>query len=235
MSYCVECGVKLAPSEPKCPLCGTPVLHPEKAWEKPESMPYPNRVEPAIRRIDRLYARRLSVYLLLVPAVTVLLLDLIDGVRLYWSLYVTGALAFAWCWLLVPVFYKFKRPYAYIAVDAASAYAYLLLIAALTDGLRWYLGLVLPLLVLLAVAVQLSLLAARRLELRALDRTALIIVLAAVFLIGLEFIVDLYAFGGLAFSWSVYAAIPILVIAGMFVYLQRNAALREEIRKRLFL
>ena len=28
MSYCVNCGVELAPSEKNCPLCGTPVINP---------------------------------------------------------------------------------------------------------------------------------------------------------------------------------------------------------------
>ena len=27
--YCVKCGVELADSEKKCPLCGTPVFHPD--------------------------------------------------------------------------------------------------------------------------------------------------------------------------------------------------------------
>ena len=30
MSYCVNCGVKLAKSEKKCPLCNTPVINPNK-------------------------------------------------------------------------------------------------------------------------------------------------------------------------------------------------------------
>ena len=28
MAYCVNCGVKLATSEKKCPLCFTPIYHP---------------------------------------------------------------------------------------------------------------------------------------------------------------------------------------------------------------
>ena len=27
--YCIKCGVKLADTEKKCPLCGTVVYHPE--------------------------------------------------------------------------------------------------------------------------------------------------------------------------------------------------------------
>ena len=27
--YCIKCGVELADSEKRCPLCGTPVFHPD--------------------------------------------------------------------------------------------------------------------------------------------------------------------------------------------------------------
>jgi len=41
MSYCVHCGVELAPSEESCPLCKTPVLDPNQPWSEPEERPYP--------------------------------------------------------------------------------------------------------------------------------------------------------------------------------------------------
>ena len=34
MSYCVHCGVKLADGAASCPLCGTPVLDPNRATAK---------------------------------------------------------------------------------------------------------------------------------------------------------------------------------------------------------
>lgn len=235
MSYCVECGVKLAPSEPECPLCGTRVCHPDRSWEKPEHMPWPDRMETVMRRIDRAYATRLSIYLMLIPAVTAIALDLVDGGGLAWSLYVIGALALLWCWILAPVFLRFKKPYTAIGLDTISTGAYLLLIALLTGGMRWYLGLSLPVILLLGCSILLSLLAVRRLKLSVLCRVALVIALIAAFLVGLEIILDLYVLGRIAFSWSPYAAIPLLALSGICAALQRNVSLREEIRKRLFL
>ena len=44
--YCVNCGVKLADSEKKCPLCGVRVYHPELKQEEGEYLfpqqRYPN-------------------------------------------------------------------------------------------------------------------------------------------------------------------------------------------------
>ena len=34
MSYCVNCGVELQKSEPRCPLCGTEVLNPNELHEE---------------------------------------------------------------------------------------------------------------------------------------------------------------------------------------------------------
>ncbi len=34
MSYCVNCGVELQKSEPRCPLCGTEVVNPNEAGEE---------------------------------------------------------------------------------------------------------------------------------------------------------------------------------------------------------
>ena len=49
--YCVKCGVELADSEKKCPLCGTVVYHPD-IKQGAAKTPYPpyeytgNRVNP---------------------------------------------------------------------------------------------------------------------------------------------------------------------------------------------
>ncbi len=60
MSYCVHCGVELAPSEEKCPLCKTPVMDPNQAWREPEERPYPERLEVVPPHIDRQYGAQLA-------------------------------------------------------------------------------------------------------------------------------------------------------------------------------
>ena len=45
--YCVNCGVELADSEKKCPLCGMPVFHPDIP-RTPAEPPFPptRRIRP---------------------------------------------------------------------------------------------------------------------------------------------------------------------------------------------
>lgn len=99
----------------------------------------------------------------------------------------------------------------------------------------WYLRLVLPLICLLGVMTLLALVVIRRLELKRLYRMALTVVLVALTAIGLEIIIDLYAWGQMHLGWSIYAGIPLAVIAIMLAGLEQNKLLKEEVRKRLFM
>lgn len=109
MSYCVECGVKLAAGEPKCPLCHTPVNNPNHPVCDVEASSHPQAIEEAISRLDRRYARRLSLIFLMIPIAIVLLIDFLSGSN-GWSAYVVGALVMSYCFFAVPLLYRFPGP-----------------------------------------------------------------------------------------------------------------------------
>ncbi len=235
MAYCVRCGVELETGTPACPLCHTRVMDPAAEGSSPGAPSQPERVEAVIDRIDRAYGRRLSIILLLVPVITVSFLDILGGFAMTWSPYVTGALLCLYCWFLVPVFYKFRRPYAYVALNTLALCAYLFMIALMNNGLGWFVRLALPLVVLVGLAILGLFWSFRRVSLPMLNRVSLGLAVIGLFLIGLETFTDLWSRGYVHINWSIYAAIPLLVIALMCVYFERNEALKTEIRKRLFL
>lgn len=234
MSYCVQCGVQLAKNLDRCPLCKTQVINPNQAAADENDNEHPDRVEKAIARIDRGYARQLSIISTLIPMLIVLLLDILDGGSA-WSPYVLGALAMAWCFLAVPLLFRVKRPYLYVVLDVLALCGYLALIAAMSNDFSWYLSIVLPLLVLIGIVTLLLLLIIRRIEMLKLFRASLVLLVLACFVIGLEVIIDLSLDGKVAPGWSIYTSTPLLVIALMAFGLQHNKALKEEIRKRLFI
>lgn len=234
MSYCVNCGVKLAPDLKDCPLCDTPVVNPRQQAPQDHESPYPDTIEEAVSHMDRGYARQLSIVAVMIPMLIVLLVDIIDGGGI-WSPYVMGVLVMLWCFVAVPLLFKLKRPYVYIAVDVIVLCGYLALIAAMSDGFSWYLSIVLPMLLLIGLTTLGMLLAFRRLEMLKLYRFSFIVLLAAVMLMGAEIIIDLASRGSVSLGWSVYAGIPILVIALMLAGLEHNKPLKEQIRKRLFI
>ena len=234
MSYCVQCGVQLAKNLDRCPLCKTQVINPNQAAADENDNEHPDRVEKAIARIDRGYARQLSIISTLIPMLIVLLLDILDDGSA-WSPYVLGALAMAWCFLAVPLLFRVKRPYLYVVLDVLALCGYLALIAAMSNDFSWYLSIVLPLLVLIGIVTLLLLLIIRRIEMLKLFRASLVLLVLACFVIGLEVIIDLSLDGKAVLGWSIYTSTPLLVIALMAFGLQHNKALKEEIRKRLFI
>lgn len=234
MSYCVHCGVELAPSEKNCPLCQTPVCDPVCPWEQPEKMPYPDRVEEIMRHVDLKYGRRLAMLVLLIPSLTVLAVNLLSSGTVSWSLYVIGALACFYTWVLTPLFYRFKRPYAYILLDFAVLALYLMLIALLTDGMRWYNMLALPVLIAVGMASLGISLTVRRLEWQPLVRAAVVCLMLSAFLVALDLLADRYM-GEVFLNWSVYAGLPLIVLGGIFLVLEKKKGLKENIRKHLFI
>ncbi|HSK69053.1 MAG TPA: RING finger protein [Candidatus Limnocylindria bacterium] len=233
MSYCVECGVKLAESQQKCPLCHTPVVNPNLPPDHAPQSPWPEAEEPALK-LDRGYAAQLSIMAVLIPMLAVLLLDILDG-RGLWSPYAMGALALLWVYIAVPLVFRFKRPYPYVALDAAATVGYLWLVASLSGGMGWYRGIVMPMLVLLGAATLLMLLAWRRVQMPLLYRLAAMALVLGASLIAVEVILDLNARGRVMIGWSLYAAITVAVVALMLAGLEHNHTLKDEIRRRLFI
>lgn len=58
---------------------------------------------------------------------------------------------------------------------------------------------------------------------------------AGLLLIGLESVIDRYLAGAVTLSWSLYALVPCLVLAGFFLFVGRYRRVKEELRRRLHL
>lgn len=234
MSYCVHCGVELAPSEKACPLCATPVLDPNRAPEAVE-MPYPDRLETVNAHIDHRYGAQLATLFLAIPLAAVLILNLLISKRITWSSYVLGAGACLCLWVILPFFLDVKKPYLYIAVDILSASAYLGLIAWRTGGMDWYSFVALPLTLLAGLAAILCVYVARRRRLPVLHRVTSMIWLGGASLVGLEALIDLYAQGAVHLEWSIYTLISLGAFGASFLIIERNPRLKADIKRRLYL
>ena len=89
--YCVKCGVELADSEKKCPLCGTPVFHPDIPRNLSDP-PFPpdRRIRPEdVNRSGILFVLTVAA---LLPALLCLLCDWRINGALVWSGYAAGAI-----------------------------------------------------------------------------------------------------------------------------------------------
>ncbi|MEG1385319.1 MAG: hypothetical protein RSD08_08485, partial [Oscillospiraceae bacterium] len=77
MSYCVNCGVELAESEKRCPLCNTEVINPSKPEHRVREYPYPKRVETLSRQIDKRFLVWIAGMIMLIPTIVTLFCDLV--------------------------------------------------------------------------------------------------------------------------------------------------------------
>lgn len=64
MSYCVNCGVELADSERRCPLCHTEVHNPRQPYDRKIPKPFPNRLDLFEPEDNRGFAAAITTLLL---------------------------------------------------------------------------------------------------------------------------------------------------------------------------
>lgn len=235
MSYCVNCGVELQKSEPRCPLCGTEVVNPNDASEEKPARPYPSHVEHLDRSVDRRYIASFISLLLLIPLFTVMLANVLVSGKLTWSYYVLGGELVLFSVFLLPMIARMPK-ILYAVVDAAAISVLLLLIQVISQGdWGWFLLLGLPITVLTSVMCWFfSVMAAPGFRLPILVRFSLALTCVGVLVVLIEFLLGLYRHLVAWPTWSLYVLFPCLVLSSSLLLLNRRARVKEEIRKRFY-
>ncbi len=232
MSYCVNCGVKLAESEKLCPLCEIPVHNPHASGGEEEYAPYPPRVET--QRINRSFIAVLGLLILLVPIVVTFVCDLLSDFHIEWSLYVIGAALVIYVFVFVPMFFKKNLIYLFIAMDMIAVCLYLALIFYLTAGMRWYLITALPIAFATGTLVDCATLIFRIKRLRILPKYAILCYMLCVYFIVLEIILELAFYGEILLQWCWYANAPLVMLGALLFIVNGKEGLVDELRRRLF-
>jgi hypothetical protein len=98
MSYWSTSVVELDKSEKRCPLCQTEVINPREPFDEKAVRPYPRRLDPITRQINRRFIGSLITIVLAFPALLCGAIDFSQAGRLTWSAYVIGALVLVWSW-----------------------------------------------------------------------------------------------------------------------------------------
>ena len=234
MSYCVNCGVELKQSEKRCPLCDTLVLNPNTIGDIKQQEPQKEYERIDTVHVDyRLLSTILSV-LLIIPIAVTLICDIVQTHKITWSLYVLGASILVFVTLFLPAFFRNKRPYKFIIADAVAAFLYLLLINYMTGG-GWAFRLALP---MCAVTMVLSLILAAAIRNKKIDRLikiSIFVVMVGFFALCTEVIIN-DAFGrAMSLVWSHFVMIPCAVLSIVFIIINTQKKLKEELRKKLFM
>ena len=228
--YCIKCGVKLADTEKKCPLCNTIVCHPE--FQQTAKRPlYPSGKMPKSNSGSKALNGAVII-LFFIPLLVCFFADLsLDG-KLEWFGYVAGALLISYIAFALPLWFKKPNPIIFVPCDFVVIGFYLLYINLATSG-KWFLSFALPVvsgMCLITCTVVTLLYYLRRGRLYILGGAFMALgafMLLIEFLLGNTF--DLPIIG-----WSIYPLVVLSLFGGMLIYLAINNAAREILERKLF-
>jgi hypothetical protein len=230
--YCVNCGVKLADTEKKCPLCGVAAWHPEQIPGQGEPL-YPADRYPAAQ-VSPKGAQIIVTTLFLLPALITLLCDLQISGTVTWSGFVIGALAVAYVMLVLPFWFRRRNPVVFIPVSFAAVGLYVMYINLALDG-DWFLSFAFPVVGVVGIIVT-----AVVTLLRYIRRGRLYVFGGALIALGLfmplmEFL-SVVTFESVRFAgWSFYPMIVLTLFGGMFLFLAGNGKARERMERKFFI
>ncbi len=230
--YCANCGVKLADSETRCPLCGTKAYHPDLP-RTPGEPGYPQNKYPNPES-NRLGFPIFATGAFLVPILTVLACDLRFTGGVSWSGFVLGALLLLYITCILPLWFKSPNPVIFVPCGFAAAGLYLLYINWAVGG-NWFLSFAFPLtgcfggIVTAVVAL-----------LRYVRRGKLYIYGGAFMAFGcsmllMEFLLGI-TFPALQFmGWSIYPMATFVLLGGFLIFLAICRPAREVMERKFFI
>lgn len=229
--YCINCGVKLADSEKKCPLCGTVPYHPDIPRKLGEPL-YPTNHYPATE-VSPKAAQRVLLVLFLLAMLTTLAIDLRVHRSVTWSGYVIGALIMSYIILCLPGWFRKPNPVIFVPCGFVAVGLYLLYINLATGG-NWFLSFAFPVtggVGLIVAAVVTLLRYVRRGKLYIFGGA--LIALGA-FMLLVEFLAVI-TFRSSFVGWSIYPLVTLVAVGGFLIFLAIDRPAREMIERKLFI
>ena len=230
MSYCVNCGVKLKSSEKKCPLCKTKVINPNNKFSKYEEV-YPKRIEK-FKNINYKYVLKLLIMVFTLISVIVLIIDYFISKEITWSAYVIFSIIYLICTFQ---YILQKNIYLSHILELLGTELFMFIVAILNNGINWYLYLIAPFIFILWAHVILFTILIKTKKGNIFRKISSILFLDSISLLGIELAIDLYKYSKVTFNWSIYASIPITLLALIVLYISFNHKLMDEIKQRIFI
>lgn len=227
--YCANCGVKLADTEKRCPLCGTEAYHPE--IKRPEVDPLYPQDFVLKHEISMATTHIIVLTLFLISIIIPLYCDLYIDRNLTWSIYVAFAVALIYIIIILPYWFKKPSPAVFVPIDFFAIALFLHYINYVTGG-DWFLSLAFPLITYLGLIVT-----AAAVLLYYLKKGHLYVVGA--FFIALGLFMDLIElFIMITFKvnfdgWSIYPMIPLVLIGGGLIAISISRNIRAVLARKL--
>ena len=231
MSLCKYCGVEVEEDARCCPLCRNP-LQPGMEVGQPRPEPSPTSPQEAPRGLRRWLLEIFSL-LAAMGAIVVFAADFASGMSLSWAHNPLASIAFLWLAVAVLILGS-GRIWLILPAEVAAVSLFLFALDGFSQGRDWFLPLAFPVTLLAGTTLALTLALVRTLDLSPFVAIATAMSAAAVFVVGLELLLNRYLAGHWFVSWSAMAFACTLPLLLLLLYLRRRFKPRQaEIRKLL--
>ena len=230
--YCIKCGVKLAETEEKCPLCGTVLYHPDVRFAITDDL-YPKNRHPATK-VSLLGALIIVACIFFLPIVITLLCDISVYGAVTWSGYVIGAIVLAYEIFMFPLWFKKPNPVIFVPCGFLAVGLYLLYINFAVDG-NWFLSFAFPVVGTVGLIVTAVVTLAKYVH-----RGKLYIFGGAFLALGafcpvMEFLMNFTFEIDKVFAWSLYPMAVLVLIGGVLIFFAICRPARESIERKIFI
>ncbi|SIQ39846.1 hypothetical protein SAMN05920897_10862 [Alkalispirochaeta americana] len=226
--FCTHCGVRLEPHRERCPLCGMEELQ----EEVPGLTEYPENPQVGEIPSGRKIVFRFITLLLVAAGAVVLVVDGLFNGGVSWSPLVIYSLGTAWVFLALP--FTEVPPWGAYLLDVIAVAALLYGIAHATGGTwSWYLDVALPILLVCALVIAVTVVAVQRV--RGGVRLAVSLAMAGVVCVGVDLVIRNYRGQPLHPGWSGLVLLTALPAALFFLIFHATVLRYIDLRRRLHL
>ena len=229
--YCIQCGVKLADTEKRCPLCGTVPFHPDIPREQGTPLYPPDRYPR--QQVSRKGVLGVVTILLMIPMLITLICDLGINARITWSGYVIGALGLGYVAAVLPLWFRRPNPAILVPCDFLAVGAYVLYIDLSLKG-GWFLGFAFPVIGYLGLLVSTVVILIRYTRRGALYIYGGALMALGAFLPLMELLMVItFRLPGFI-GWSLYPLVALMLLGGALIFLAICRPARESAQRKLF-
>lgn len=230
--YCINCGVKLADSQDKCPLCEIVVpyhLGIEKTNEHP---PYPENRKPEPQPNSKA-VNWLILIVFLIPLLVMLIIDWQMNKHFGWFGYAGGAIVLGYIIAALPLWFRNPNPVIFVPCGYAAATLFLLYINLATSG-DWFLSFAFPVAGAACLITTIPVVLFRYAKRGKLYIAGGTVIATGAFAVLIEFLLSV-TFGLKMMWWSLYPLVVFTLIGGFLIYLAINRAARETMARKFFI
>lgn len=229
--YCIQCGVKLADTEKRCPLCGTVPFHPNIPREQGTPLYPPDRYPR--QQVSRKGVLGVVTILLMIPMLITLICDLGINARITWSGYVIGALGLGYVAAVLPLWFRRPNPAIFVPCDFLAVGAYVLYIDLSLKG-GWFLGFAFPVIGYLGLLVSTVVILIHYTRRGALYIYGGALMALGAFLPLMELLMVItFRLPGFI-GWSLYPLVALVLLGGALIFLAICRPARESAQRKLF-